>query len=199
MVLTLQIRRGRTRMLAVGALCAAAWPVVAQNELFPNTRERGRAAIEFRDDKIQAVAAYYYSQRAHDSRWLLVEFAVSTERRMTFGRDHFSLQTPAGRDIPLAEQARLREDIQRTRLIVQNASTQRHDVGAYFTRRPFEEIRFFVFPFDGTVLSEFVVDEHRIATGDLFFESPTGLWEPGTYRLIIQQDDVRAELPIELE
>ncbi len=48
-------------------------------------------------------------------------------------------------------------------------------------------------------LQEFVVDQHRVVWGDLFFESPTGLWDPGTYTLVIQHEDVRAEVPIELE
>lgn len=50
-------------LLAVGAAHAQ-----DADELFPNTKSRGRAAVEYRDDAIQAVAAYYYSQREHESR-----------------------------------------------------------------------------------------------------------------------------------
>jgi hypothetical protein len=44
-----------------------------------------------------------------------------------------------------------------------------------------------------------VVDVHRVVVGELFFESPTGLWEDGTYSLIVRHEQGQAELPIELE
>ncbi len=55
-------------------------PLHAQSarELFPHTTDRGRAAVEYEDDDLQVVAAYYYSQRHHESRWLLIEIAVSS-------------------------------------------------------------------------------------------------------------------------
>ena len=30
-------------------------------ELFPDTEDRGRAAVEYKDDALQVVAAYYFS------------------------------------------------------------------------------------------------------------------------------------------
>ena len=49
-------------------------------ELFPNTSDLGRAAVEYEDDALQVVAAYYYSQRHHDSRWLLIEIGVTAAK-----------------------------------------------------------------------------------------------------------------------
>jgi hypothetical protein len=49
------------------------------------------------------------------------------------------------------------------------------------------------------VPSEFVVDHNEVAAGPLFFESPTGAWEDGTYALVIRHQDGTAELPIRLE
>jgi hypothetical protein len=51
----------------------------------------------------------------------------------------------------------------------------------------------------GPVLTNFVTDEHHVAVGDLYFESPTGSWEAGVYSLIIEKDGARAVLPIELQ
>ena len=45
----------------------------------------------------------------------------------------------------------------------------------------------------------FIVDEGRVAWGDLFFVLPTGLRDPGTYGLVIQHEDIRAALPMKLE
>jgi hypothetical protein len=83
-------------LLGISLVVAGTAQAQAQNELFPNTKEHGRAAIEYRDDAIQLVAAYYYSQRNHDSVWLLIEAGVSTEERMTVDRDAFRLITPDG-------------------------------------------------------------------------------------------------------
>jgi hypothetical protein len=171
----------------------------AQNE-FPFTRERGRAAVEYRNDDIHVVAAYYYSQQKHESRWLLIEAAVSTSRLTTIHRDGIVLRTPAGREIRLASQTRFAEDVERVRPLLQNAATTRHHVTSYFSQRDrTDRMRFFALPFMGIVHDDFVVDVHRVVVGDLFFESPTGLWEDGVYSLILRHERGQAELPIELE
>ena len=67
-----------------------------EDELYPHTRERGRAAVEYDDDEIHIVAAYYHSQRHHDSPWLLIEAAVSAKRVMDIHRDEIRLILSAG-------------------------------------------------------------------------------------------------------
>ena len=61
----------------VAALLGGGFSAQTTRELFPNTDDRGRAAVAYEDDALQIVAAYYYSQRHHDSRWVLIELAVS--------------------------------------------------------------------------------------------------------------------------
>ena len=190
----------RLTLLLLGTSLVVAGTAQAQDELFPNTKEHGRAAIEYRDDAIQFVAAYYYSQRNHDSAWLLIEAGVSTEERMTVHRDAIRLITPDGETLALATQSAFGRDIARTRRLVQNAAVSRHDVRSYFNRRPDgEDFRFFRLPGQGTVTDQFVVDRLRAVLGDLFFQAPTGAWEKGTYMLVLEHDGVRAAVPIELE
>ena len=190
----------RLTLLSVALSLSLAGTAQAQNELFPHTKDWGRAAIQYKDDDIHLVAAYYYSQRNHDSHWLLIEAAVSTEERMTIHRDSIRLITPDGVEVTLAAQQRFGRDIPRVRLIIQNATTTRHDVRSYFNRRGrSESFRFFSLPGGPVVFDDFVVDSFRVAGGDLFFESPTGAWEDGTYTLIIEHEGVRAAVPIELE
>jgi len=191
--------RPATALLAGALACLAAGGAAAQAE-FPFTRGLGRAAVQYRNDDMHVVAAYYYSQQNHDSRWLLIQAAVSTTRLTTIRRDAFMLRTPAGREIPLASQTRVGEDVQRIRLLLQNAATQRHNVTSYFNQRDrTTSMRFFTLPFGGVVHDEFVVDSHQVAVGDLFFEAPTGRWEDGTYALVVRHEDGQAEVPIELE
>jgi hypothetical protein len=187
--------------LLVAVLLATAVTVTAaaQNE-FSFTRKIGQAAAEYRNEDVHIVAAYYHSQRNHDSRWLLIEAAVSTTRLGTIHRGGITLRTPDGREIPLASQTRVGEDIGRVRLLLQNASTTRHNVASYFNQRDqVDAMQFFTLPFGRVVHDDFVVDVHRVVVGDLLFESPTGRWEDGTYSLIVRHQHGQAELPIELE
>ena len=170
-----------------------------EDDFYPNTRERGRAVIEYEDEEIHVVAAYNYSQRHHDSPWLLIEAAVSAERVMDIQRDDIHLVMPDGRELPLASQGRFTQEMWRIRRLIQNASTTRHGLGGYFRGREDSQMRFFALPFQGTVRASVVVDQWRIGWGDLFFVSPTGLWDAGTYGLVVRHADLQAALPIRLE
>lgn len=194
------------RLLPALTLCAAALAfggapqVLAQQEFSSANRKVGQAAVEYRDKAIHVVAAYYYSQRNHDSRWLLIETALSTQEEATIPREAFVLRTPQGREITLATQRRVGEDVKRVEQLLQNAKPVRHDVSSYFTQRDrIEQMRFFTLPFGPVVYNSFIVDRDRVAVGPLFFESPTGAWERGTYALVVRHPKGNAELPIQLE
>ena len=186
--------------LCGAALALSLQAVAAQQEFSPANRQRGKAAVEYRDSDVHIVAAYYYSQRNHESHWLMIEAAMSTNDPETIARDAIALRTPEGREIPLASQRRVGEDVNRVRRLLQNASTVDHDVVSYFVQRDrAESMNLFTLPFGDVVHDSFVVDRDRVAAGRLFFESPTGAWEDGTYALIVRHADGTAELPIVLE
>ena len=104
-----------SRFLLASIFCGAALAVTSitaqQKELSSANRKIGNAAVEYRDKAIHVVAAYYHSQRNHDSRWLLVESALSTTENTIIKREHILLRTPQGREIPLATQRRIGEDV----------------------------------------------------------------------------------------
>jgi len=136
--------RSRCVMALVMAF-AIVLPVATQD--LPNTKELGRAAIEYRDDTVHLVAAYYYSQLNHETRWLLTETGLTTEVRTTIPREAFWLILPAGIETPLAAQERFSRETEQTRLLRQNAALVRHNLRSYFNRRPqVEPLRFFSFP-----------------------------------------------------
>ena len=172
----------------------------AQQDFSPANHERGRAAVEYADKNAHIVAAYYYSQRHHGSRWIVIDTAMSTEERSLLHRDAFALRTPGGREIPLATQRRVGEDTVNVQKLLRNASVEGHDLLSYFTQRDRTYgMRLFTFPFGGVVHDDFIVDHNEVATGPLLFESPTGAWEKGTYALIVRHSNGAAELPIRLE
>ena len=182
--------------LAVAALGSS----LSAQEFSSANRQVGRAAVEFHDADIQVVAAYYYSQRNHDSRWLMIETGISTDNLDTIHRNDISLRTPQGREIPLATQRRVGEDVSRIEQLLQNARVLSHNVASYFVQRDrIESMSLFTLPFGPVVHDSFVVDRHRVVVGPLFFEAPTGAWEKGTYALIVRHSKGAAELPIHLE
>ena len=195
----------RSRLLLAWLCCAAvlamAMPrVSAQQEFTSANRQIGKAAVEYRDKAIHVVAAYYYSQRNHDSRWLLIESALSTTQESVIKREHIMLRTPQGREIPLATQRRIGEDVRRVEQLLQNAKVQTHPVASYFRERDrLEDMKMFRLPFGPVVHDEFIADRDHVAVGPLFFESPTGAWEKGTYALVVRHSTGVAELPIHLE
>ena len=190
------------RVRLISTICAAVLSLTtltAQQEFSSAAKPRGKAVVEYRDKAVQMVAAYNYSQENHDSRWLFIESALSTEAESLIKREAILLRTPQGREIPLATQRRIAEDTTRIEQLLQNARVVRHDVLSYFNHNRFEDMQLFRLPFGPVVHNEFIVDRDRVAVGPLFFESPTRRWEDGTYALVVRHATGVAELPIRLE
>ena len=119
-------------LLSAWVFCAAlavAAPVAAQKEFSSANRKIGNAAVEYRDKTIHIVAAYYHSQRNHDSRWLLIESALSTTDNSIIKREHIALRTPQGREIPLATQSRIGEDVKRVEQLLQGRGAGAQGLG----------------------------------------------------------------------
>ena len=174
--------------------------LAAQQEFSSANKKRGKAVVEYKDKAIQFVAAYNYSQRNHDSRWLLIESALSTTANTKVKRSDIALRTPEGREIPLATQTQVGEDVKRVEQLLQNARIHRHDVVSYFRQSDYaEDMKMFRLPFGGVVHDEFISDRDHVAVGPLFFQSPTGAWAKGTYALVIRHENGTAEMPIQLE
>ena len=195
--------RYRSRALPVWIVCCAvalAAPHLIAQEVSSSVKKRGNAVVEYRDKDIQVVAAYNHSQRTHESRWLYIQAGLTTRDETIFKRDAISLRTPDGRTIPLATQRELGEDTKRIEQLLQNAKPVSHDIPSYFTSTSrTEDMQLFRLPFGRVVHDEFIVDRDRLAIGPLFFASPTGAWENGTYALVVRHKNGVAELPIALE
>jgi hypothetical protein len=167
---------------------------------FDHVRTLGRALSEFRNDRIQVVAAYYYSQLNHDSPWLLIEVGALGEQVTEIDRGGIEFVTPGGRVVPLASQARWVADSRRNALLLQQAATLRHPISSYFAPANGQmRFPFFTRPHGGgTVQNVVYLKPKELVSGDLLFESPTRLWDKGTHALHIRYDGAEAVLPIEL-
>ncbi len=197
MIRSIHVLTGLILIAAGGSLFAQSRTVPRE---FDHVRTLGRALSEFRDGRIQVVAAYYYSQLNHDSPWLLIQLGALGEQVIEIDRDRIELVTPNGRVVRLASQARWAADSRRNVLLLQQATPLRHQVGSYFTPSNGQTgLRFFARPpGTGTVQEVVYLKPKELVLGDLLFESPTRLWDEGTYALVIRYDGAEAVLPIEL-
>jgi hypothetical protein len=193
------------RLLAVVlVLAGVALPAsqrTAGDNPFPNTKPNGRATVVYTDDKVQAVAIYDYSQRNHRGAWLLVQTGVALRERGAIKRENFSLMTPDGRTVPLATQEQFLESAGEIRELRQNARPFQQPVLTYFPQSAdAEQLRWFALPGEGIIRTVAVVpSEHGVVVGDLYFKSPTRVWDKGTYRLVFDNGTGHAELPIQLD
>lgn len=167
---------------------------------FSHVRTLGRALAEYNDQRIQVAAAYYYSQSNHEFPWLLIELGALGRAVTKIERDQIELVTPRGRVLRLASQARWAQDSTRNALLLQRAATTRHPVASYFKPANGQTyLRFFTHPPNaGTVQQVVHLQPDELVLGDLLFESPTRLWDEGTYALVVRYDGAEAVLPIEL-
>jgi hypothetical protein len=186
-------------ILLAGVAVSAQRP--ADDNAFPRTKSNGRATVEYKDEKVQAVAIYDYSQRNHDTAWILVQIGVALAERGAVRRDSFSVTMAGGRSVPLATQEQFLADSQVITKLRQNARIFQREVISYFPKSADGEfIRWFALPGEGTVRNPAIVpSEHGVVIGDLYFRSPTLRWEAGTHRLVFDNDKGHAELPIRLE
>jgi hypothetical protein len=192
-----------SRTFGVWALCAAT-VAFAGSQLSAQAdhpaKNRGRAVVEFHDKAMHAVVAYNYSQRNHDSRWIVMQSALTTSSESIIHRGDIVLRTPQGSEIPLASQERVGDEVKKVEQLLQNAKVEAHDVLSYFKQQDrVEEMQLFRLPFGPVVHDEFIVDRDHIATGSLFFESPSGTWAAGAYVLVIKHPNGIAEIPVTLE
>jgi hypothetical protein len=187
-------------LLVAGATLSASQRAAVDNA-FPHTKPNGRATVEYKDDKVQAVAIYDYSQRNHDGAWLLVQIGVALRERGAVTRDSFTVVMPDGRVVPLATQEQFLADSAQITKLRQNASIFQRPVLTYFPKSADgESLHWFALPGEGTVRNPAIVpSEHGVVIGDLYFRSPILRWDDGTYRLVFDNDKGHAELPIRLE
>ena len=186
-------------LVAAGAGVTALQPSPDRREL-AHVKQLGAALSEYDDGHVHAVAAYYYSQRHHDSTWLLVELGFNSQRAVVLHRDRIELETPDGDVVPLSGHRRWQLDSSRATLLMQQVRPTRHQVRSYFKEiADITRLRFFIRPDDrSTIVDSMDSMSDQVLLGDLLFESPTGAWAPGRYVLAIGHERGVALMPIEL-
>jgi hypothetical protein len=173
----------------------------ADDNVFPRTRFLGRATVQYKDERVRAVAIYDYSQRNHDQAWLLVQFGFALNEPAVVRRESIYLITPGGGNVPLATQQQfLAADTAQILQLRQNVGIFRRHIENYFpTTLGSNRMQWVALPGELVRDPLIIPTRDNIATGDLYFKSPTMRWEAGTHRLVFDHEKGHAELQIRLE
>ena len=186
--------------LGAGVLVTAAHTRAEQTEFgFPNTKRLGKATVQFHDSRLQVVLNYEYSQRNHESAWLLVDFGAHSEKRLVLDREHFKLVSQTGEWFPVASQRHFVEAAKEIQSLRHNASIWRRDLGSYLGALTLRDrLKFFALPGEGIVVTGALLDKDRNTFGELYFEMERGVWGSGDYALLIEHPQASIKLPISL-
>ena len=191
-------------VLACGAP-APAQPFRLTQDDFPNVRfpdTLGEPHLVIYDDGVLlASASYRYSQRHHDSPWLVVTLDLAASETLSIPREDIALVRPDGIEVPPATQRERRRDTEGVRRLLDERADWPETLRFAFPR---SRVRRGFYRFEFGVEGSDRIPDRILRTealggvrGDVFFVSPDGSWEAGVHALVVTVDDDRiVRLPV---
>ena len=174
------------------------------NVRFPDTRFGEPYLVVYDDGDLLASASYRYSQRHHDSPWLVVTLGLAASEALTIRREDIALLRPDGIAAPPATERERDRDVEGVRGLLAERASWPDSLSFAFPRSRIDR-GFYRFDF-GVEESDRIPDRMlRIeprggVRGDVFFVSPDGRWPSGLHALAVTVDDDRiVRLPVLLQ
>ena len=194
--------------LACGA-AALAQPFRLSQEDFPNVRfpdaRFGEPYLVVYDGgDLLASASYRYSQRHHDSPWLVVTLGLAATEALTIRREDILMVRPDGIAVPPATERERDRDVEGMRRLLDERAAWPDSLSFAFPRsridRGFYRFDFGVQESDRTPDRTLRIEARGGVRGDAFFVSPDGRWQTGLHALVVTLDDDRIlRLPVLLQ
>ncbi len=164
-------------------------------------KQLGRTVMQYKDGVIHLVIGYRYSSTHLDEPWMLLDtnLTATSGKAFSVAREDVLLITPDGKELTLPSQKTFGKEFTDIQRVLQAAKPSRDPITGYFPSVRFEErLPFFTVPGQGTVRDEFSASFTYLISGDLYFQSPKGKFDPGLYTLVIKNKDVDVKLPFQL-
>ena len=195
-------------VLACGAT-ALAQPFRLTQDDFPNTRfpaaRFGEPHLVVYDDGVLlASASYRYSQRHHDSPWLVLTLDLAASETLRIRREDIALVRPDGIEVPPATRRERSRDTEGVRRLLNERAAWPDTLTFAFPRsrvgRGFYPFGFGVEESDRIPDRVLGIEANGGVRGDVFFVSPDGSWAAGVHALVVTVDDDRiVRLPVLLQ
>lgn len=196
----------------VAMACAATTPaqpfrlnqVDFPNVRFPDARAGAPHLVVYDDGVVLASASYRYSQRHHDSPWLVVTLRLAASEALTIRREDIVLVRPDGIAAPPATERERDRDIEEVRRLLDERASRPDSLSFAFPRsridRGFHRFDFGVEESDRTPDRILRIEARGGVRGDAFFVSPDRGWRTGVHALVVTVDDDRiVRLPVMLQ
>ena len=171
------------------------------NVRFPDARFGEPHLVVYDDGVVLASAEYRYSQRHHDSPWLVVTLGLAAAEAITIRREDIALVRPDGIAVAPATGRERDRDIDGVRRLLDERANWPGSLSFAFPRsridRGFHRFEFGVDGSDRTPDSVLRIEARGGVRGDVFFVSPDRSWPAGVHALVVTVGEARiVRLPV---
>lgn len=187
-----------TALLATTAACATSRGP-ASNE--PATQEISRYAVLYEGPELAVALGFYQATRSLGDEWLILAVDLTASAgggRSVANRSDILVIAPDGHRMALVSQEEFRENYAEIRVALERALRSLPILGRYDRSQMPCDRWFIVGPFGGFAYDELPVNTFQVCSGPLVFRVYGGI-QPGRWRLIIDLEESRVDIPFELE
>ena len=185
-------------MLVMTACASSTGPYDDQT----GTREVTRFAVFHEGPEIAAIVARSSGKRSVGEEWLVLAVeltAMEGAGPVVVKRSDITVRTPDGRRLTLVSQNEFRENYPRLQIPTERTLANLPLLDRYKLSRDAPCTQwFFAAPPAMLTFDEIPISSTRICSGPLIFSVPGGV-QPGRWRLIIELEESRADIPFMLE
>ncbi len=165
------------------------------------TRELSRYSVLYEGPELEAVVRTRQAQHDIGEEWLILVAHLRGAHSSGITEIHrkdISVRTPDGRRLPLISQDEFREVYREIHSRVRRATESSAPLSTYRRDLRLCDRWFLVEPTGGFAQDEIAISTFEECWGPLVFAVPGGV-QPGRWRLVIELEESRADIPFELE
>lgn len=185
-------------LVAAGACASSSWTPADET----GTRVVSRSSVFHDGPQIAATVVHPSAKRSVGEEWLVLAVELTAQQGsgpFVIRRSDITLRTPDGRVLTPLSQDEFRSKYPRIQIPVERALAYLPLLNRYKPSREVPCTRWFLVPPPGMLsFDEIPVSSAQICSGPLVFNVSGGI-QPGRWRLIIELEESRADIPFTLE
>jgi hypothetical protein len=165
------------------------------------TEQLGRWSVVHRGPDLEAAVGFSQVERSLGDEWLVIAVEFATPSRsgsIDINRSDIFIITPDGHRLALVNQNEFRENYGSFRVRLERGMAILPILGRYETATMPCDRWFLEGPFGSFAVDEINVNTFQVCSGPLVFHVPGGV-QPGRWRLIVELEESRADIPFEIE
>lgn len=190
-----------TLMLAAVVFATACATSSGTRTTDSGTRSISRYAVLNEGPELDVALGYSQAARSLGDEWLILAVELTASAgggRSIVDRSDISVIAPDGHRIALVSQEEFRENYSEIRIALERSLRSLPILGRYDRSQMPCDRWFLVDPFGGFARDEVPVNTFQVCSGPLVFRVVGGI-QPGRWRLIIDLEESRVDIPFVLE